>query len=471
MRDLILSLLISFFCISAVNAQVILFTGPNNTGTSIKVNEGSISRMANTIIGNDRLGSMIVPPGYRVTLYQHDYFGGYAETFTYSVLNLPPRLVNEVSSLVVTNDNGAGWVSTQAGGQPGWNIQNVMIYSECYFGGRSNPLLPADYAQMPSNFNFATSSIRIPSGYEVDVFSQPNFSGRMVRLRGDEWCLPPEWNNTISSIRVYKSNSGFVAPDNYNPWVKPIDVAPGTVVVNPSSGSVVVNPQGSVVVNPQGSVVVKPTGSVVVNPPGSVVVNPSNYWDRNSVTLFDQCNFNGLNAPLADGNYSTLPYGFQQRVMSMRIPQGKEVLLYYGPNFTGSYFRLISDRSCMSANNEYMVASMRIQPIANTGAVTGWIGTPPPRPVVVVPTQQAEVQVFTDCFYQSRSMILRPGRNPFLISPFSDNISSVRVPYRRRVILYTGINFTGNSWIITGDNNCLNAHFNNRIRSIIVEAY
>ena len=97
--------LFTLAAMSGVDAQVTFFAGPNHTGPSIKVYEGSISRMGSTIIGNDRLGSMIVPPGYRVTLYEHDYFRGYAETFTFSILNMPQRLYNEVSSVVVTNDN------------------------------------------------------------------------------------------------------------------------------------------------------------------------------------------------------------------------------------------------------------------------------------------------------------------------------------------------------------------------------
>jgi hypothetical protein len=468
MRRSFFLLFISFVFVLAASAQVTFFSGPNHTGASMKVYEGSISRMSGTVIGNDRLSSMIVPPGYRVTLYQHDYFGGYAETFTYSILNMPPRLVNEVSSLVVTSDNGAGWVGPQGGAQAGWNLGSVMIYSECYYGGRANPLLPANYPTMPNNFNFSTSSIRIPAGYEMDIFTQPNYGGRMVRLRGDESCLPPEWNNAISSVRVYKTTSGFIPPDNYNPWNSAVVIGPnGSVVVNPNPGSVVVNPnQGAVVVNPN-------PGGVVINPnPGSVVVTQPGYFDQFSVTLYDRCFYAGRNAPLADGNYSILPYGFQDNVLSVRVPKGKEVILYAGPNFTGPSYRLVGDRNCLQGNNEYRVSSIRILPSSNNGG-SGWVGgiTPPvPQPIVVPPPSQ-EVQVFTDCYFQGRTMTLRPGRNLFLISPFSNNISSIRVPYRRRVTVFTGVNFTGHSWTLTADNPCLSAHFNNRIQSMIVEAY
>lgn len=433
---------------SGARAQVTFFAGPNHTGPSIRVFEGSISRMGSTVIGNDRLSSMIVPPGYRVTLYEHDYFRGYAETFTYSILNMPPRLFNAVSSIVVTNDNGAGWVSPQGGAQAGWNLNTVMIYSECYFGGRSNPLLPADYPTLPNNLTYNVSSIRIPAGYEMDVFSLPQFGGRVVRLRGDEWCLPPEWNNGIGSIRVYKTTTGFIPPDNYNPWSLAIEINAGMNGGRPQPGQVIVNPG-----------------------PGQVITQPG-YWDQFNVMLYDQCGFSGRNAPMPDGAYGELPYGFQQNVMSVRIPQGKEIILYTGRNLTGNAYRLTGDQSCLRQGNVYRVMSMRVQPISGGGG-NGWVGgiTPPPPPPVIVPPPSQEVQVFTECGFQGRSMRLLPGRNLFLINPFGNNISSIRVPFRRRVIVFTGVNFTGHSWILTNDNSCLNAHFNNRIQSIIVEAY
>lgn len=101
--------------------------------------------MALTLIGNDRLGSMIVPKGYKVTLYEHDHFGGYAETFDFSVLNLPERLAGQVSSIIITRDNGNGWVGGTGVAQPGWNNRNVVIFSECYYSGASNQMLPAAF--------------------------------------------------------------------------------------------------------------------------------------------------------------------------------------------------------------------------------------------------------------------------------------------------------------------------------------
>lgn len=416
---LVASLFFLFF-IQSVNGQVTLYSAPEYRGLSIKVYEGSISRMGSTLIGNDRLGSMIIPKGYRVTLYEHDQFTGYAETFDASVLNLPDRLKGNVSSIVVDRNSGSGWVSGTATGQPGWNSNAVFIYSECYYGGQSNQMLAANYPTMPANFHRRLSSLRIPAGYEVDIFNQVNFGGRVIRLRADQACVPQEWNNVVASMKVYKTSSGYYPPNNYDPWTQ------------------------------------------------SDIYNPSN----SSVTVFDQCNFSGGNLMLADGEYGVLPAAFNRRIFSVRVPQGKEVLLYSGPGLTGPYFRLTADKPCLSNNNEYMIGSIKIQP-RNSGGNNpndGWMGGVPPRPMPTAQPQE-EITAFNDCNYRGRTTNYRPGAYPILIIGVSNKISSLRIPRGRRIILYTGANYTGRSYILTRDSDCLTDGFNNNIRSLIVEGY
>ncbi len=413
-------ILVSIVCIllcHTLAAQVTLYSASEYRGLSIKVQEGSISSMSATPIGNDRLASMVVPKGYLVTLYEHFNFQGYAETFDGSVLNMPERLRNSVSSLVITRVDGAGWVSSEANGQSGWNNREVVIYSECYYQGASNLLLATDYPTMPANFHRRLSSIRIPAGYEVDVFTEANFRGRVAKLRVDQPCVPQEWNNIVASVKVYKTYTGYLPPDNYDPWN-----------ANASSGS-------------------------------------------SSVMLYNACEFKGLSTPMADGQYSELPFGVRNRVFSIRVPRGKEVILYSGKGFTGSYMQLIGDRNCMIANNEFMVNSIKIGPFQQqTQSGGGWNGNAPARPT---PTQTAggDVQVFNDCYYRGRTMSYKPGEYPTLLFTFANNISSVRVPPNRRIILYTGVNYTGSSYILTSSSDCLLGAFNNRIRSAIVEEY
>lgn len=417
MRISFLLFLLFAFIWPRINAQVTLFSAPEHRGMSIRVYEGSISRMSNTTIGNDRLGSMIVPKGFRVTLYEHDNFTGYAETFDYSVLNLPDRLRGNVSSVVVDKSGGSGWVSGTGNGQPGWNSNNVFIYSECYYGGQSNQMLAANYPTMPSNFHRRLSSIRIPAGYEVDLFTQVNFSGKVVRLRSDQACVPPDWNNVVASMKVFKSNSGYYPPNNYDPWTQ------------------------------------------------SDMYNPGN----SSVTVFDQCNFSGRNYVMADGEYGVLPAAFNRRIFSVKVPPGKEVLLYSGAGLTGPYFVLNADRPCLAGNNEFMISSIKIQPRgAGNNPNNGWIGGVPPRPV---PTAQEEITTFNDCYFRGRATVYKPGAYPILITGVSNKISSIRIPQGRRIILYTGVNYTGRSYIMTRNSDCLDDGFNNHIRSLIVEDF
>ena len=419
MRKILLFAACLFSISTGMFAQVTLYAAPDFKGVSLKMYEGSISSMSSTIIGNDRLGSVIVPSGYRVTMYEHDNFLGYAESVSYSSINLPSSLIGKVSSLVVTRDNGNGWVGSEAYGQPGWNNKNVVIFSECYYAGASNQMLPTNYPTMPANFNRRLSSILIPSGFEVDIFTQPNYEGRMIRLRSDQPCVPAEWNNVVASMKVYKNSSAYLPPNNYNPWTQ------------------------------------------------NDLYNPAN----TNVILYDKCNYTGTQLPLANGEYPILPNSIKQKIFSIKIPAGKEVILYSGMSFTGSSYRLVSNKDCMSGNLEFYVSSIKIQQSTQSGnSQNGWPANG--APVRPMPTAvQKEVQVYNECYYKGKTNVYKPGNYPFLISSFNNDISSIQVPSNRRVILYTGINYTGHSYILTKDNQCLNGAFNNRIRSAIVEAY
>jgi hypothetical protein len=414
-RKLLLAFMLLCFCVST-NAQVTLFSASEYRGLSLKVYEGSINQMSTTAIGNDRLASIIIPKGYMVTLYEHANFRGYAETFDASILNMPERLFNQVSSLVVTRTNGNGWVGPEVSGQAGWNNKEVAIFSECYYRGASNILLPANYPNMPNNFHRMLSSIKIPAGYEVDLFSEPNYRGRSVRLRSDQSCVPPEWNNIVASARVFKNNTGYFPPDNYDPWA------------------------------------------------GNTATN-------SNVLIYTACEFKGMSTPLTDGQYAELPYGIRNRVFSIRIPQGKEVFLYSGKGFTGSYIQLIGDRNCMISNNEFLINSIKIGNFNQSSNVNNsWNGGAPPRPT---PTEiiQEDIEVFNDCYFRGKSTTYRPGEYPSLLFTFANNISSIKVPTNRRIILYTGVNYTGSSYILTKTSSCLMGAFNNKIRSAIVEEY
>ena len=269
---------------------------------------------------------------------------------------------------------------------------------------------------MPNSFHQRLSSIRIPVGYEVDLFSESHYRGRVVRLRADQPCTPEEWNNIVASMKIYKNNSGYAPPDNYDPW-------------------------------------------------------NSNNQSNFGVNIYKFCEYKGVATPLSDGEYSVLPMGIQNRVLSIKVPRRKEVLLYSGVNFTGSYLQITGDRNCLLSNFEYMVNSIKIRNYNNnTQPISGWNGGVPPRPAPVQ-TFQEEVQVFNDCYYKGKSFTYKPGQYPALLFTFTNNISSIKVPANRRIILYTGVNYRGSSYILTSSSDCLIGSFNDRIRSVIVEEY
>lgn len=85
--------------------QVTLWTGQDYTGDFQALQPGSYN-LGQLAIGNDTLRSISVPAGWRVTLYQHINFGGWAKTYDESVPSLPAPYDRNTSSVRVQGRAG-----------------------------------------------------------------------------------------------------------------------------------------------------------------------------------------------------------------------------------------------------------------------------------------------------------------------------------------------------------------------------
>jgi hypothetical protein len=101
------------------------------------------------------------------------------------------------------------------GGTDPWAPGNdvVMVYQNCYFGGRSVKLDAGRFASMGNIGMSSTSiaSLKVPLGFEVELYQYPNFGGSRTLLRGDNTCLGSIYRNRVGSIIVRRNN-------NYNPY-------------------------------------------------------------------------------------------------------------------------------------------------------------------------------------------------------------------------------------------------------------
>src|SRR5690349_3932980 len=103
-KQIILPILVLFLYTTTLAQNIGLFEECNYAGRKYYLTAGSYKGFSMQI-PNDRLSSMQIPNGMRVTVYEHDDFKGRSATFTSSVSCLTDGFNDNVSSMVVENLN------------------------------------------------------------------------------------------------------------------------------------------------------------------------------------------------------------------------------------------------------------------------------------------------------------------------------------------------------------------------------
>jgi hypothetical protein len=81
----------------------------------------------------------------------------------------------------------------------------VVFYHDAEYGGAATPpIAKGDYPVMPDTVpNDWMSSLRIPAGWTVEVWTDGGFSGSRFTFTGDTAWVGDECNDTMSSFRIY----------------------------------------------------------------------------------------------------------------------------------------------------------------------------------------------------------------------------------------------------------------------------
>ncbi len=135
---------------------------------------------------------------------------------------------------IATDDRGA-----QSSAQVAITVTNLpvaTVYRNCNYGGTAVGLLTGNYTlsqlQNLGILNDDISSLRVTSGYQVELFADNNFAGTSVVITADNSCLVANSFNdltsslkispigAISAVTVYKdcNYGGYavtLAPGNY----------------------------------------------------------------------------------------------------------------------------------------------------------------------------------------------------------------------------------------------------------------
>lgn len=207
---------------AAVNAQgsspVTVHQHVNFSGRELSVGAGDVSiRTLRGSVGNDRISSIEIEPGYTVLACQHSRLRGRCETFTGNVSDLRTIGFNDViSSLRVTRTE---------------SLPPVIAYQNVGFGGRSLEI------DEPGTFtitdlrrsglgNDVISSFRIADGYEVIAceHSRDGGSGRCEIFTSSISDLRTiRFNDTISRLDVTRISDD--TPVNRVPTADDVELA------------------------------------------------------------------------------------------------------------------------------------------------------------------------------------------------------------------------------------------------------
>ncbi len=142
---------------------------------------------------------------------------------------------------VVTTVNAAAPAAGPAG---------ATFYKDCNYGGAAVALAPGDYttAQLKAKgiADKDISSIKVSSGYKVELYSQDNFRALETLVQANEACLasgndgiPTFWNDATSSLRVVPAAAVPFSPfvDIISPGYNATFAAPATINILIFTGS------------------------------------------------------------------------------------------------------------------------------------------------------------------------------------------------------------------------------------------
>lgn len=383
MKKQILLFVLAFFFVLPIFAQdVTLYTECNYGGQRATLTAGNYSSSYYMKIPNDRLSSIQISYGMKVTIYEHENYQGRSFTITSSTSCLDAGWRNFASSLVVERDNS----------QPVYNQNDyITFYNDCYQRGYSQTLRPGTYtgAQLGS-LRYNISSFMISGNVKVRLFTNnENASGYSTEYTTSSNCLPNNLNDKIGSLIIetkpntggYDNTGGGYGNERYATFYSACDYQGNALRLMPGSytGAKLGLMKSAIesVQVPSGMRVKAFTSSesmfgsytyitqdascldynlkdritslVVEDQGGGGIYDPNNNNNNpnESVMIYVDDSYRGQSVTLSVGSYSTMAQAGNfpdNAISSVYVPQGYRVVLYEYENFAGKSLTLTSSR-------------------------------------------------------------------------------------------------------------------------------
>ncbi|OBZ16443.1 Vps62-related protein [Bacillus sp. FJAT-26390] len=174
---------------AAGQAPVTAYRDGNFTGVTQDFEAGLFNVAQLSTVGNDKISSIKIAPGYRVTLYKDSNFSG-----SYKVLYADTAWVDDLND--ETSSMKVEWIGAVR--------MPVTAYSNSPYGGLEQAFGVGDHdwAELQGGVgNDSISSIRIAPGYKVTLYQNANFSGGTKVLTADAIYVG-DFNDDVSSLKV-----------------------------------------------------------------------------------------------------------------------------------------------------------------------------------------------------------------------------------------------------------------------------
>jgi len=374
MKALLLSSLICLSVIATAQSFVTVYDQCNYGGRRYELVVGNY-RSYQMLIGNDKLSSLKIPSGLKVTLYEHDNFAGRSTTYTSNISCLPSDWIKQASSMVVESQYG-----------PGYNENDyVVFYNDCYGNGYSQTLRPGQYtgAQLGA-LKQNISSFTIYGNLRVRAYlNNDNLSGYSVVFDNSQFCLTGSQNDKIASLIIetkttqpdpttgggsdsyihfysncnYEGNSihlgiGRYEGDKLGMFKNDISSMeiPSTLQVRVYVNNEYLSGGNYYTLTDNSSCL----SSTMNNRIGSLIIEPrygggsgGNPNTSQYVIIYTDTYHQGQSASLLPGNYATMAQaGFPDDALSsLVVPQGYRAILYEHPNFGGKSYTITQTKT------------------------------------------------------------------------------------------------------------------------------